>query len=68
MPIKIIKGKIGGDDVIFNKNEDIGKILIDEDFPFALIKITAKKLDFNTKYNTNSATLKIIKPNWLNLS
>tara|TARA_B100001142_G_scaffold197288_1_gene196134 strand:- start:126 stop:1019 length:894 start_codon:yes stop_codon:yes gene_type:complete len=68
LPIKIIKGKIGGDDVIFNKNEDIGKILIDEDFPFALIKITAKKLDFNTKYNTNSATLKIIKPNWLNLS
>ena len=68
LPIKIIKGKIGGDDVIFNKNEDIGKILIDEDFPFALIKITAKKFDFNTKYNTNSATLKIIKPNWLNLS
>ena len=68
LPIKIIKGKINKDDAIFNKNEDIGKILIDEDYPFALIKITAEKFDFDTKYNTNSATLKIIKPNWLNLS
>ena len=68
LPIRIIKGKINKDDTIFNKNEDIGKILIDKDYPFALIKITAEKFDFGTKYNTNSATLKIIKPNWLNLS
>jgi folate-binding protein YgfZ len=68
LPIKIINGKINKDDTIFNKNEDIGKILIDEDYPFALIKIKAEKLDFVSKYNTNSATLKIIKPNWLNLS
>ena len=36
-------GNINKDEVIFNKNEDIGKILIDEDYPFALIKITARK-------------------------
>ena len=68
LPIKTINGNINKDEVIFNENIDIGKILIDEDYPFALIKITAEKFDFDTKYNTNSATLKIIKPNWLNLS
>ena len=68
LPIKIIKGNINKDDTIFDENVDIGKILIDEDHPFALIKITAKNFDFGAIYNTNSATLKIIKPNWLNLS
>ena len=68
LPIKIIKGNINKDDAIFDKNVDIGKILIDEDHPFALIKITSKNFNFNTMYTTNSATLKIIKPNWLNLS
>jgi folate-binding protein YgfZ len=68
LPIKIIKGNINKDDVIFDKNEDIGRILIDEDHPFALIKITSKKFNFNTMYTTKSATLKIIKPDWLNLS
>ena len=68
LPIKIIKGNINKDDAIFDKNIDIGRVLIDEDHPFALIKITAKNFDFNTIYNANSATLKIIKPNWLDLS
>ncbi len=67
LPIKIIKGKITKDDAIFNKNIDIGKILIDDDYPFGLIKTTAEKFDFEAIYNTNSATLKIIKPNWLDL-
>ncbi|MDA9233734.1 folate-binding protein [Candidatus Pelagibacter sp.] len=68
LPIKIIEGKINEDDQIFNENVDIGKILIDKDYPYGLIKITTEKIDFGAKYNTNSATLKIIKPNWLNLS
>ena len=68
LPIKIIKGNINKNDAIFDKNIGIGKILIDEDHPFALIKITSKNFDFDAIYNTNSATLKIIKPNWLNLS
>ena len=46
LPIKIIKGKINKDDAIFNKNIDIGKILIDDDYPFGLIKTTAEKFDF----------------------
>jgi folate-binding protein YgfZ len=68
LPIKLIKGNINKDDVIFYKNDDIGKVLIDEDYPFALIKITAKNFDFDTICNTKTATLKIIKPKWLNLS
>ena len=68
LPIRIIKGSVNIDDTIFDKSVDIGKVLIDEDHPYALIKITAEKFAFNTLYNTNSATVKIIKPNWLNLS
>jgi folate-binding protein YgfZ len=68
LPIKTINGNINKDEVIFHENVDIGKILIAGEHPFALIKITGKNFDFDSIYNTNSATVKIIKPNWLNLS
>tara|TARA_B110001452_G_scaffold238563_1_gene219142 strand:+ start:686 stop:1579 length:894 start_codon:yes stop_codon:yes gene_type:complete len=68
LPITVINGKINEKDVIFYKNEEIGKILINKDYPFGLIKLLGKKLNFDLGYKTNDATIKIIKPEWLNLS
>ncbi len=65
MPIKIIEGNISEGDIIFNKDTEIGKILINQNYPFAIIKYTSEKLDFNSIFKINNGKVKIIKPNWL---
>ena len=65
LPVKIIEGKISEGDSIFNKDAEIGKVLISENYPFAVIKYTSEKFDFNSTFKINNAKVKIIKPNWL---
>jgi folate-binding protein YgfZ len=65
LPIKIIEGNISEGDIIFNKDTEIGKVLIDQNYPFAVIKYTSEKFDFNSIFKINNAKVKIIKPNWL---
>ena len=67
MPIKIIEGKIKeGDTIKLGKNE-VGKVLIDNKYPFASIKYNSNKFDFEETFNINNAKAKIIKPQWLKL-
>ena len=66
LPVQIIDGKINIDDNISSDDENIGKILINNDYPFGLIKIKEKNLNFDKKYKCNSATIKFIKPFWMN--
>ena len=65
LPIKLISGELKEGDIIFKDKKEIGKILIANDYPFALIKYL--DLDFNTdeKFNSNKNILNIIKPKWL---
>ena len=65
LPIKIIEGNINEGDSIFNEETEIGKVLIDKNYPFAVIKHTSGKFDFNSTFKLNNAKVKIIKPNWL---
>ena len=65
LPVKIIEGKISEGDSIFNKDAEIGKVLISENYPFAIIKYTSEKFDFNSTFKISNAKVKIIKPNWL---
>ena len=65
LPIKIIEGNISEGDIIFNKDTEIGKVLIGQNYPFAVIKYTSEKFDFNSIFKINNAKVKIIKPNWL---
>ena len=65
MPIKIIEGTINEGDLIVNKDSEIGKVLISKNYPFAVIKYTSDKFDFNSTFKINDAKIKIIKPNWL---
>jgi len=65
-PIKIIKGSFSNEEKIFFQKKEVGKILIKNDFPFAIIKYRDKDFDFENQYICGDATIKIIKPNWIN--
>ena len=65
LPIKLIKGKIKEGEKIYSNNVEIGKILIDGEYPFALIKYLDKSFSRDKIYQINSSTFKIIVPSWL---
>ena len=66
LPVQIIDGKINIDDNISSDDENIGKILINNDYPFGLIKIKERNLDFSKKYKCVSGSVRFIKPFWMN--
>ena len=61
--IKIIEGNINGDE-IFLENKEVGKLLIKNKNPFALIKTQNNLLDFENVYQCGNAKIKILKPDW----
>ena len=65
LPIEIIKGKLKTEDEIFQNNQLIGKILIDSEYPFGLIKFE-NVLNFLETCESTSAKIKFIKPVWIN--
>ena len=62
--LELINGSIKENDIINFEGKEIGKILIDGNYPFGLIKFKELNLD-TTKLNTESGSLKINKPNWI---
>ena len=65
LPINIINGELTeGENIYFNKNE-IGKVLISNDYPFALIKYLDKNFIGKNDFNTKEASIKIEKPDWI---
>ena len=64
-PVKLIKGKLtDGDSIYYNKIE-IGKVLIDSDYPFALIKYLDDNFNEEFEFNTKYASISIEKPYWI---
>jgi len=68
LPIKVIEGDISAGQSIFIEKTEIGKVLIDKNYPFAVIKHTSEKFNFDLVFKINNATISIIKPKWLNLN
>ena len=64
-PINIIKGKLYEGEGIFNNANEIGKVLIENDYPFALIKFLDKNFDENLEFKTKEASINIKKPDWI---
>jgi folate-binding protein YgfZ len=65
LPINIVKGVlIEGESIYYNANE-IGKVLIDKDYPFALIKYLDENFKGKSDFNTKKALITIEKPNWI---
>ena len=46
---------------------DIGKVLINEDYPFALIKYINENFNKNFIFKSKNATFKIFIPKWLKI-
>ena len=67
LPIKIITGKILENDKIFNNDIEIGKILISEDYPFALIKYLDDNFNKNQIFKSDNGSVKILVPHWLKI-
>ena len=65
LPIEIITGSISEGEKIYNNDIEIGKVLINGKFPFALIKISDKNLNKEQVYKSESGSLKIFVPEWL---
>ena len=65
--LQIINGKVEKGQKITLGDEEIGNVLIDDLFPFALIKINKdnKNLIINKELKTNTAFVKINVPNWM---
>jgi len=67
LPIQKISGEISENDVIKYKNNDIGKILIDKPYSFALVKVVEPDIkEFtNTELTCGKSKVKILKPDWI---
>ena len=48
----------------YNNNE-IGKVLINQDYPFALIKYLDENFNGKSDFNTKEASITIKKPDWI---
>ena len=67
LPIQQISGEISENDVIRYKNSDVGKILINKPYSFALVKVVDPDLkEFtNTELMCGKSKVKILKPEWI---
>ncbi len=68
LPLKLVKGKLNEDESIFNKENEIGKVLINNKYPFGLIKYTSEYFSNHIEFKSKNAILKITKPSWLDLN
>ena len=65
LPIEIINGKLKEGDKILINDQEIGKVLIDNSYPFALVKYLNDNFDPNAEYKSENSILKINKPEWI---
>jgi len=64
-PMHIINGKLKEGESIYINEKEIGKVLIDKDYPFALIKYLDENFDQKLIFKTNEAEVSIKKPDWI---
>jgi len=67
LPIQMIDGKLAEDEKIYCNDIEIGKVLINDNYPFALIKFLDKNFDKNQTLKSKNGTFKIFLPEWLKI-
>ena len=67
LPIEIIDGKLSEDETIYYNDVDIGKVLINEDYPFALIKHLNENFSKDFIFKSKNGTFKVFIPDWLKI-
>ena len=66
LPIEVIEGEINQDDLIYNGDFQLGKVLIGNEYPFALIKYLDDNFNQENEFKSKNARLKIKIPSWIN--
>ena len=66
LPIEVIEGEINQDDLIYNGDFQVGKVLISNEYPFALIKYLDDTFNQENEFKSKNARLKIKIPSWIN--
>ena len=64
-PINVLNGKLHEGESIYNNEIEIGKVLIDNDYPFALVKYLNHNFNEKVDFNTKNASIRIKKPDWI---
>ena len=67
LPIEVIDGNLSENETITNNGVEIGKVLINEKYPFALIKYLDKNFNKDDTYRGKSSSFKILIPDWLKI-
>ena len=62
--IKVLDGELNSEEITL-ENKNIGKLLINSENPFALIKLENKKFNFDLDLKCGDANIKAIKPSWI---
>jgi folate-binding protein YgfZ len=65
LPINIVNGELTEGESIYSNENEIGKVLIKNDYPFALIKYLDKNFNGKSDFNTKEASIKIKLPDWI---
>jgi len=67
LPIEKVSGQLSANDIIKYKDNEVGKIMIDKPYSFALIKVVDPDLkEFtNTELMCGKSKVKILKPEWI---
>ena len=67
LPIEKVSGQISANDIIKYKDNEVGKIMIDKPYSFALIKVVDPDLkEFtNIELMCGNSKVKILKPEWI---
>ena len=67
LPIEIIDGELIENEGIFNNNVEIGKVLINETYPFALIKYLDSNFEKDRIFQGKNGSFKVFVPEWLKI-
>ena len=67
LPIKVVDGKLSEDEKIYSNEVEIGKVLINEEYPFALIKFLDKNFDKEQTFISENGKFRVLVPEWLKI-
>ena len=67
LPVEIIDGTLDEDEAVYCNDVEIGKILINEEYPFALIKFLNENFNKDLTLKSKNGLFKIFIPEWLKI-
>ena len=67
LPVEIIDGKLDEGETVYCNQIEIGKILINEEYPFALVKFSNENFNKDLTLKSKNGSFKIFIPEWLKI-